>query len=90
MPDRCINPDCTEPTVLIIEDSKLVCESCGTVADDSPDLVTDLQYGVSAGTGQHVIHGHHVAAEGAYVRNAEMVTHNRQTTSLETTNMIGQ
>ena len=89
-PDRCINPECTSPAVLTIEDNKLVCESCGTVADDSPDLVTDLQYGVSSATGQHVVHGHHVAAESAYVRNADMLDRNRQTTSLESTNMIGQ
>ncbi|KAL9130306.1 MAG: hypothetical protein Q9217_001481 [Psora testacea] len=89
-PDRCINPDCTSPTVLIIEDSKLVCESCGTVADDAPDLVTDLQYGVSNVTGQHVVHGHHVAAEAAYVRSADLFDRNRQITSLEMTNMAGK
>ena len=89
-PDRCINPDCESPTVLIIEDAKLVCESCGTVADDSPDLVTDVQYGVSNVTGQHVVHGRNVAVEASYVRNADLFDHNRQITSLEITNLAGQ
>ncbi|KAL9102362.1 MAG: hypothetical protein Q9163_002484 [Psora crenata] len=89
-PDKCINPDCSSPAVLIIEDNKLVCESCGTVADDSPALVTDLQYGVSNATGQHVVHGHHVAAEAAYVRNADLFDRNRQISSLEITNLAGK
>ena len=73
---------------MIIEDAKLVCESCGTVADDSPDLVTDLQYGLD--NGRHVVHGHRVGAESGYARNADFRDGNRQTTSLEYTNMLGE
>ena len=88
VPERCINPDCTEPNNLIIEDAKLVCESCGTVADDSPDLVTDLQYGLD--NGRHVVHGHHVGADSGYVLNADMYGGNRQMSSLEQTNVAGK
>lgn len=89
-PEKCINPDCDAPDVLIIEDNKLVCEACGVVADDAPDLVTDLQYGVSSSTGQHVVHGHHVGADAAYAHGSTMSKQNRQMSTMEQTHMNGR
>ncbi|KAG8525763.1 uncharacterized protein KY384_000523 [Bacidia gigantensis] len=87
-PERCVNPDCTEPTSLTVEDGKLVCESCGTVADDSPDLVTDLQYGLEGG--RAVVHGHHVGVDSGQVRGEDVAGINRQMSGLEQTNATGE
>lgn len=65
VPEKCVNPECKEPDRLIHEDGKLICEGCGTVADDSTELVTDLQFGLEGG--RAVLHGRHVAADAGMI-----------------------
>ena len=83
----CPNPDCTS-TEFEEEDNKVLCADCGSVVRDM-DMVTDLQYGLSAGGG-HVVHGHHVGADQAYVRNGDLFDRNRALTSEELTNLAGE
>ena len=46
-----------------------MCESCGTVAEDSVDLVTDVSFGLEGG--RAVLHGQHVAADASHARGGE-------------------
>ena len=61
-PVRCINSDCDGSTPLEVEDGKLLCKACGTVADDSSDFVTDVTFGEGQG-GRAVLHGKNVGTE---------------------------
>ena len=52
-------------------------------------MVTDVQYGLT-GSGRHIVHGAHVAADQAYNRGGNLYDRNKQTTSEEVTNMAGR
>ena len=65
---RCINPDCDDPERLVVEDSKLICESCGTVAEDRPNLVNDLMFVLEAG--RHIRLGTQGGADASHGRLA--------------------
>ena len=67
-PKSCINVECGANS-LILEDHKLVCTTCGTVALENENLVTDLQFDES--TGRAVLQGHRVAADSAHASGGQ-------------------
>ena len=87
IPKECTNPECPESDV-INEDSKLLCNTCGTVLQDF-NMVTEVSYGIASG-GQHVVHGHHVGADQAYARNADAMGRSRVMDSRELTASLGK
>lgn len=86
-PDVCPNPEC-QSTNSEVEDHKVICSDCGAVIREH-DMVTDVQYGLSS-SGNHVVHGHHVGADQAYVRNGDVFDRNKALTSIEVTNVTGK
>ena len=69
MPTQCIDPDCAS-THIEPEDSKLICQTCGTVAVDNLELVTDVTFGQEA-SGRAVLHGRHVAADATHAKGTD-------------------
>ena len=86
-PLQCPDPSC-KGDEFGEEDGKKLCLVCGAVVSEF-SMVTDVQYGLT-GSGRHVVHGAHVAADQAYNRNGMLYDRNKQTTSEEVTNMAGR
>lgn len=70
------------------EDGKMLCLVCGAVVSEF-SMVTDMQYGLT-GSGRHIVHGAHVAADQSYNRGGNLYDRNKQVTSEEVTNMAGR
>ena len=84
---KCPDPSC-KGDEFGEEDGKKLCLVCGAVVSEF-SMVTDVQYGLT-GSGRHVVHGAHVAADQSYNRNGMLFDRNKQTTSEEVTNMAGR
>lgn len=86
-PLKCPDPTC-KGDEFGEEDGKKLCLVCGAVVSEF-SMVTDVQFGLT-GSGRHVVHGAHVAADQAYNRGGNLYDRNKQTTSEEVTNMAGR
>ena len=84
---NCPNPECGLADTGDEEDGKVICRACGTVIHEL-NMVSDLQYGLSAG-GQHVVHGFHVGAGEASARRGDVVDPHRTMTSRMVTESNG-